>query len=241
MTRRPEWGPSRSSDCGNRGWCFDAGGGTALPDRNLDGWGLVSPPIARPARWRHASRASRHARSSMRTRFSFSASSRRRRMSPLPRSGSALPLSEACGLRPRRCGCSSTGAASRSKKVGRTPSEQQRPDVLRRRIAWFGRSARPRSRETDLHRRDRGVHEDGPLTRGRAPCGERCRAAVPHGHWKTTTFTAGLRLSGMAAPMLLDGPMNGGRLSWPMPNRFSAPRASPRRHRRDGQPARPTR
>jgi hypothetical protein len=23
---------------------------------------------------------------------------------------------------------------------------------------------------------------------GRAPCGERLRASVPHGHWKTTTF-----------------------------------------------------
>lgn len=45
--------------------------------------------------------------------------------------------------------------------------------------------------------------------RGRSPRGERCRAAVPHGHWKTTTFTAGLRMSGLAAPMLLDGPMNG--------------------------------
>ena len=45
--------------------------------------------------------------------------------------------------------------------------------------------------------------------RGRAPRGERCRAAVPHGHWKTTTFTAGLRLSGMTAPMVLDGPMDG--------------------------------
>jgi hypothetical protein len=44
---------------------------------------------------------------------------------------------------------------------------------------------------------------------GRAPKGQRCRAAVPHGHWKTTTFTAGLRLNGMAAPMVLDGPMNG--------------------------------
>jgi transposase len=44
---------------------------------------------------------------------------------------------------------------------------------------------------------------------GRAPRGERCRAAVPHGHWKTTTFTAGLRLSGLAAPMILDGPMDG--------------------------------
>ena len=45
--------------------------------------------------------------------------------------------------------------------------------------------------------------------RGRAKKGERCRAAIPHGHWKTTTFTAGLRLDGLAAPMLLDGAMNG--------------------------------
>ena len=45
--------------------------------------------------------------------------------------------------------------------------------------------------------------------RGRAKRGERCRAAVPHGHWKTTTFTAGLRLTGMTAPMVLDGAMNG--------------------------------
>jgi len=45
--------------------------------------------------------------------------------------------------------------------------------------------------------------------RGRAPRGERCRAPVPHGHWKTTTFTGALRLDGMTAPMVLDGPMNG--------------------------------
>jgi transposase len=45
--------------------------------------------------------------------------------------------------------------------------------------------------------------------RGRAKRGSRCRAAVPHGHWKTTTVTAGLRLSGMTAPMVLDGAMNG--------------------------------
>ena len=45
--------------------------------------------------------------------------------------------------------------------------------------------------------------------RGHAPRGQRCRAGVPHGHWKTTTFTAGLRLSGLAAPMVLDGAMHG--------------------------------
>jgi len=39
--------------------------------------------------------------------------------------------------------------------------------------------------------------------------GERCRAGVPHGHWKTTTFTGGLRLTGLTAPFVHDGPMNG--------------------------------
>ena len=45
--------------------------------------------------------------------------------------------------------------------------------------------------------------------RGRARRGERCCAAVPHGHWKMTTFTAGLRLSGLCAPWILDGPRDG--------------------------------
>ena len=44
---------------------------------------------------------------------------------------------------------------------------------------------------------------------GRAKRGERCVAAVPHGHWKTTTFTGALRMGAMTAPMVLDGPMNG--------------------------------
>jgi transposase len=45
--------------------------------------------------------------------------------------------------------------------------------------------------------------------RGWAPKGERCRAAIPHGHWKTITFVGGLTLAGFVAPMLLDGPMDG--------------------------------
>jgi transposase len=44
--------------------------------------------------------------------------------------------------------------------------------------------------------------------RGRAPRGQRLRAGIPHGHWKTTTFIAGLRVSGLIAPMVLDGPVN---------------------------------
>ena len=44
--------------------------------------------------------------------------------------------------------------------------------------------------------------------RGRASKGDRLRARIPHGHWKTTTFVAGLRYDGIAAPMVLDGPIN---------------------------------
>jgi transposase len=87
-------------------------------------------------------------------------------------------------------------------------SEQQREDVKAAREAWF-------EGQLDLDpRRLIFIDETGASTkmarlRGRAKRGQRCRAAIPHGHWKTTTFTAGLRLNGLAAPMVLDGPMNG--------------------------------
>ncbi len=44
---------------------------------------------------------------------------------------------------------------------------------------------------------------------GRSPRGQRCVAAVPHGHWKTTTFIAGLRNDSITAPLVFDGPMDG--------------------------------
>ena len=58
------------------------------------------------------------------------------------------------------------------------------------------------------------IDETGTSTKmarmfGRAPRGERCRAPVPHGHWKTTTFVGALRLSGVTAPMTLGGAMTG--------------------------------
>jgi transposase len=43
---------------------------------------------------------------------------------------------------------------------------------------------------------------------GRAPKGKRLRVGIPHGHWKTTTFVAGLRLKGLAAPFVIDQPIN---------------------------------
>ena len=44
---------------------------------------------------------------------------------------------------------------------------------------------------------------------GRSRRGERCRAAIPHGHWKTTTLIAALSTEGIIAPMIMDGAMDG--------------------------------
>lgn len=44
---------------------------------------------------------------------------------------------------------------------------------------------------------------------GRSPRGERLVAKVPHGHWKTMTFIAGLRVDGLTAPYVIDGAMDG--------------------------------
>ena len=87
-------------------------------------------------------------------------------------------------------------------------SEQQRPDVLQRRRAWF--ETQPNLDPDRLV----FVDETGASTKmarrsGRALRGHRRRAPVPHGHWKTTTFVGAFRLSGMTAPMVLDGAMHG--------------------------------
>jgi len=44
---------------------------------------------------------------------------------------------------------------------------------------------------------------------GRAPRGQRLLSSAPFGHWKTTTFVAALRRTGLTAPLVLDGPMTG--------------------------------
>lgn len=40
---------------------------------------------------------------------------------------------------------------------------------------------------------------------GWAPEGERCFGKTPHGHYKTTTFIAALRVEGLTAPFVIDG------------------------------------
>ncbi len=87
-------------------------------------------------------------------------------------------------------------------------SEQDRPDILKRREDWF--EGQPDLDPERLVFIDETWASTNMARRyGRAPRGERLRVGVPHGHWKTTTFVAGLRLTGMVAPMVLDGPING--------------------------------
>lgn len=87
-------------------------------------------------------------------------------------------------------------------------AEQDRPDVKAKRDAW-------REKIPDLDA-DRLVFIDETWastnmtpTRGRAPQGERLVSAVPHGHWKTTTFIGALRTDGLTAPAVFDCPVNG--------------------------------
>ena len=44
---------------------------------------------------------------------------------------------------------------------------------------------------------------------GRSPCGERLVASVPHGHWKTLTLVAALRIESLTAPYTIDGALDG--------------------------------
>jgi transposase len=79
--------------------------------------------------------------------------------------------------------------------------------VRARRQAWF--DAQPDlDPECLVFIDETGASTKMARLRGRARRGQRCRSPVPHGHWKTTTFTGALRLNGMTAPMVIDGPMN---------------------------------
>ena len=108
---------------------------------------------------------------------------------------------------------------TRKKKTSHA-AEQARPDVARARAAW--RHDQPGMSHGRLVFVDETWAKTNMARRyGRAPRGRRLVAAVPHGHWKTSTFLAGLRRDGITAPCVLDGPING--------RSFRAPRRSPDR------------
>ncbi len=87
-------------------------------------------------------------------------------------------------------------------------AEQERADVARKRDLWrhLQRWLKP---ERLVFIDETGAKTNMARLRGRSLKGSRLKAALPWGHWKTTTFVAGLRTSGLTAPMVLDGAMNG--------------------------------
>src|ERR1700758_5102064 len=87
-------------------------------------------------------------------------------------------------------------------------SEQEREDVAEARTAW--REAQPSLDAAKLVFIDEtGTNTAMVRTRGRGPCGQSVVGRVPHGHWKTLTFVAGLRAGAITAPFVIDQPMDG--------------------------------
>ena len=96
---------------------------------------------------------------------------------------------------------------TRKKKTGHA-SEQEREDVEASREAWF-------EGQLDLDPEKLVFIDETSISTsmarrfGWAPRGERCRASIPFGHWKTTTFVAGLCMDRIDAPMTIDGALDG--------------------------------
>jgi transposase len=87
-------------------------------------------------------------------------------------------------------------------------SEQDRPDVARRRAQWTARQNGIEPARLVFIDETWTKTNMAPI-RGWGPRGVRLRAKVPHGRWKTMTFLAALRHDRIDAPWLLDGPING--------------------------------
>ncbi len=80
---------------------------------------------------------------------------------------------------------------------------QERADVARKRHRWRNWQTRMRP-ERLVFIDETGAKTNMARLRGRSPRGRRLNVSLPWGHWKTTTFVAGLRTTGLTAPMVLD-------------------------------------
>jgi transposase len=97
-----------------------------------------------------------------------------------------------------------------SQKKTLIAAEQDRADVARRRAQWVLYQGRIDPARLVFIDETWTKTNMAPL-RGWAPIGQRIKAKVPNGHWKTMTFLAALRQDRVDAPWLIDGPINGER------------------------------
>lgn len=87
-------------------------------------------------------------------------------------------------------------------------SEQDRPDVARRRVRWRRHQSRLDPARLVFIDETWAKTNMAPL-RGWCARGRRLVGKVPHGHWQTMTFIAALRHDRISAPCVIDGPING--------------------------------
>ena len=96
---------------------------------------------------------------------------------------------------------------SASKKTARA-SEQDRPDIARKRARWKARQGSIDLRRLVFLDETWAKTNMAPL-RGWGLRGKRLIGHAPFGHWNTMTFVAALRHDGIVAPWVIDGPING--------------------------------
>jgi len=111
-----------------------------------------------------------------------------------------------CARRSLRCVVSSNGIESALKKTLHA-SEQLRPDVAKARQTWIaGQGSLDPTKLVFIDE----TSTNTKMTRayGRCPTNRRLIGRQPFGHWKTTTFIAGLRCDAITAPFVLDGAMD---------------------------------
>jgi DDE superfamily endonuclease len=106
-----------------------------------------------------------------------------------------------------RCRASLLAMTSPSKKSLRA-EERKRADVARARRRWIREQGwLDTTRLVFLD--ETAITTNMVRLNGWGPCGERLVADAPMGRWETVTFIAGLRRTGIVAPMVIKGAMNG--------------------------------
>jgi transposase len=96
---------------------------------------------------------------------------------------------------------------SASKKTA-LASEQERPDIARKRQRWKAHQGGIDIQRLVFIDETWAKTNMAPL-RGWARRGKRLIGHAPFGHWNTMTFVAALRCDGITAPWVIDGPING--------------------------------
>jgi transposase len=86
-------------------------------------------------------------------------------------------------------------------------AEQDRADVAKARAEWKANQSALDPRNL-VFLDETGTKTNMVRIRGRCKRGRRLIGKVPFGHWKTTTFVAGLRCGALTAPFVIDAPMN---------------------------------